>query len=87
VLLITIVDERVEAFDRLGDHIAALAAVAAVGAAKLDKFLAPERHAAVTSVAGADIDLGLIEEFHADTRSRPLPANPPRIGAVVATRA
>src|SRR6516165_3594606 len=44
--------------------VAVLAAVAAVRAAELDEFLAPERHAAVPAVAGADIHLGFIEEFH-----------------------
>ena len=33
VLLVAIVDQRIEAIDRFGDHIAALAAVAAVRAA------------------------------------------------------
>ncbi len=64
MLLIAIVDQGVETGDRLDDHIAALAAVAAVWAAKLDEFLAPERHAAVPARAGRDIDLGFIEEFH-----------------------
>src|SRR5208282_3864319 len=59
VLLIAIVDQRIEAVDRFHDHVAALAAVAAVRAAELDEFFAPERHAAVTAVAGANIDLGL----------------------------
>jgi hypothetical protein len=30
----------------------------------VSSFLAPKRHAAVAAVAGADIDLGFIEEFH-----------------------
>src|SRR4029077_732954 len=46
------------------DHVAALAAVAAVRPAILDELLAPERHAAVAAVAGADVDLGFVEEFH-----------------------
>src|SRR5262249_17003359 len=54
----------VEPVDRLHDYVAALAAVAAVRAAELDEFLAPERHAAVPAVAGADIHLGFVEEFH-----------------------
>ena len=65
VLLVAIVDKRVEALDRFGDHVAAFAAVAAVRSAEFDKFLAPERDAAVAAVAGADIDLSLVEEFHA----------------------
>ena len=64
VLLVAIVDQRVEAVDRFDDHVAAAAAVAAVRPAELDELLAPERHAAVPAVAGADIDLGLIEKFH-----------------------
>ena len=42
VLLVAIVDQRVEAVDRLDDHVAALAAVAAVRPAELDEFLAAE---------------------------------------------
>src|ERR1700682_2917320 len=65
MLLVTIVDQRVEAVDRLRDHIAAVAAVAAVRPAVFDEFLAPERHAAVAAVAGANVDLGFVEELHA----------------------
>ncbi len=38
VLLIAIVDERVEVFDALDPHVAAASAVAAIGAAELDEF-------------------------------------------------
>src|SRR5262249_34664877 len=64
MLLVAVVDERVERVDRLHDHVTALAAVAAVRPAELDEFLAPERHAAVPPVARANIHLGFIEEFH-----------------------
>src|SRR5437899_8015893 len=64
MLLVAVVDECVEPVDRLHDHVAALAAVAAVRPAELDEFLAPERHAAVPAGARADIHLGFIEEFH-----------------------
>ena len=37
------VDQRIEAGDGLEDDVAALAAVAAVGAAEFDEFFAPER--------------------------------------------
>src|SRR5262245_46151274 len=47
MLLIAIVDQRVQALDRLGDHIAALAAVAAIRSAELNELLAAERHTAV----------------------------------------
>ena len=70
VLLVAVVDQRVEAVDRLDHDVAALAAVAAVRPAELDEFLAPERHAAVAAVAGADIDLGLVEEFHGNCNMR-----------------
>src|SRR6478672_11920562 len=64
MLLVAIVDQRVEPIDDLNDHISAAAAIAAGGAAELDEFFAAKRHAAVTAVAGADIDLCLVQEFH-----------------------
>ena len=64
VLLVAIVDQRVEAGDRLDPDVAAAAAVAAVRSPELDEFLAAERYRAGTAVAGADIDLGLVEELH-----------------------
>src|SRR4029077_11261025 len=64
MLLVAIVDQRVEAVDGGDDHVAAAAAIAAVRPAELDELLAPERHAAVAAVARADIDLGLIKKFH-----------------------
>src|SRR5207244_11303044 len=45
MLLIAVIDQRVEAFDRERHHVAALAAIAAVGSAELDELFAPERHA------------------------------------------
>src|SRR6185437_13188578 len=64
VLLVTIVDERIEAIDGFDEDAATIAAVTAVGAAEFNEFLAAERHAAVPARAGCDIDLGFIEEFH-----------------------
>ena len=64
VLLVAVVDEGVEALDRLGPDVAALAAVAAVGAAELDELLAAEADAAVAAAAGADLDAGVVEELH-----------------------
>jgi endonuclease/exonuclease/phosphatase family metal-dependent hydrolase len=52
------------------------AAVAAVRAAELDELLAPERDGAGAAVAGADVDLGLVEELHA------APTGPLRIYSV-----
>jgi hypothetical protein len=64
VLLVAIVDQRVQSIDRLDDHVAAAAPVAAARPAELNVFLAAKSHAAVTAVARADIDFCLIEEFH-----------------------
>ena len=64
VLLIAVVDQCVEAVDAFGIDVAAAPAVAAVRPAELDELLAPERDGAVAAVAGADKDLGLVEEFH-----------------------
>ena len=64
VLLIAIVDQRVQSVDGLDDDVAAAAAIAAGGAAELDELLAAERHAAVPAVTGADIDLCFVKEFH-----------------------
>ena len=64
VLLVAVVDQGVEAVDAFGDDIAAAPAIAAVGAAELDEFLAAERDAARSAVARADINFRLIEEFH-----------------------
>ncbi len=42
MLLVAVIDEGVETVDRLRPDIAAIAAVAAIGAAQFDEFLAPE---------------------------------------------
>src|ERR1700724_3750080 len=44
VLLIAIVDQRVQSIDHLDDDVAAAAAIAAGGATELDELLAAERH-------------------------------------------
>ncbi len=51
MLLITVIDERVQPIDAQRDDIAATAAVAAVRAAEFDEFLAPKRQAAGTTRA------------------------------------
>src|SRR5262249_59558049 len=56
---------------------AAAPAITAGGAAELDELLAPERNAAVAAVAGADIDLGFIEEFHGNLGKAARPAGQP----------
>ena len=62
------VNERVAV--RIGDEIdrAALAAVAAVGAAARDELLAPEAEGAAAAVAGVDVDVDFVDE-HGDRRS------------------
>src|SRR5581483_6859399 len=80
VLLVAIIDQRIEAFDRDRDDVTAFAAVAAIGPTIFDEFLAPERHATVAAVAGANIDLGFVQELRADLvtgRRRPDNRYPP----------
>ena len=72
MLVVAEVDQGVQPVDRLDPDIAALAPVAAVGAAILDVFLPPERHGAAAAVAGANVDLGFVEKFHVE---RPLAQN------------
>ena len=65
MLRVAEVDQRVEVGDCLEDDVPALAASAAIRAAELDEPLPPERDNAVPAIAGADIDLCLVEELHA----------------------
>src|SRR5215467_9709866 len=65
VLLVAVIYKCVEAVDGRYDHVTSFAAISSVRSAELDKFLPPERHAAVAAVARADIHLGFIEELHA----------------------
>ena len=64
VLRVAEVDQGVQVLHRFHDDVAALAAVAAVRATELDVFLAAERNDAVAAVAGAQMDLGLVEKLH-----------------------
>ena len=64
VLVVAVVDQGVEPIDRLDPHVAAAAAVASVRAAEGDELLAPERDRAPAAVAGADVDLALVQELH-----------------------
>ena len=64
MLLIAIVDQRVQAFDRLDIDMPAAAAIAAIRSTKFDIGFTPEGSAPVSAMAGFDINLGLIEEFH-----------------------
>ena len=64
MLLVAEIDQRVEVSDAFDPDIAAAAAVTAVGAAILNVFLAAEGNAAITALAGFDVDLCLIKELH-----------------------
>src|SRR6185312_9396293 len=57
MLLVAVVDQRVQPGHAFEHDVAAAAAIAARGPAELDELLAAERHAAIAAVAGADIDL------------------------------
>src|ERR1700733_13940426 len=64
MLLVAKVDERVEAVRAFDHDIAAAPAVAAIGAAELDEFLAAERDRARPAVARADVHARLVEKLH-----------------------
>ena len=64
MLLVAKVDQRVQPVHHLDDDVAATPAIAAIGAAIFDEFLAPEGDAAAAPRAGADMDFGKVEEFH-----------------------
>ena len=64
MLLVAVVDQRVQPVDGFEPDVAAAAAIAAVRPAELDEFFAAERDRASAAVAGADIDFRLVEKFH-----------------------
>jgi len=64
VLRVAEIDQRIETFDCLEDHIAALAAFATVRAAIFDELFAPEADGARSTRAGLHEDFCLIEEMH-----------------------
>ena len=66
VLLVAVVDQRVEAVDCLDNDIAAAAAIPPVRAAERNELLAPERDAPIAPPAGFHVHLALVEEFHRD---------------------
>lgn len=81
VLRVTEVDQRIEAGHRFEHDVAALAAVAAIGAAIFDELFAPEADGTGAAGARTDEDLGLVEEMHAASlakgaRTATLPAHP-----------
>ena len=64
MLLVAVVEQRVEIGHAFHDHVAAFAAVAAVGPAELDELLPAEADGAIAAVTRAHIDLGLVEKLH-----------------------
>src|SRR5687768_5221312 len=80
MLRVAKVDQRIEPRHRLENDIAALAAVASVGAAIFDELLAPEADRSRSARAGADEDLRLVEEMHARAVKRRSEELPPRLG-------
>src|SRR5689334_12961217 len=64
MLRVAEVDQGIQVVHGLEHDVAAFAPVAAIGAAELDVFLAPERDHTIAAVAGAEVDLGLVEELH-----------------------
>src|SRR6185437_6418181 len=64
MLLVAVVDQRVQVFQGLNDDVTALAAVAAVRAAELDELLAAKARRAAPAVAALQVDLALVEKLH-----------------------
>src|SRR5262249_21233525 len=64
VLAVAKVDEGVEVCDRLGDHAAAAAAIATVGAADLNELLGPEGDDAGAAVSRVHMDFGFVKKLH-----------------------
>src|SRR5262249_5090985 len=73
MLLVAVIDQRIESVDAERNDVAAASAIAAVRPAELDELLAPKRHAAVPAGAGADVDLRLVEKFHDPRDNRVAP--------------
>ena len=70
MLLVSVVDQRIQTGYRARDHIAAAAAIAAVGPAERHMRLAPETDGARAAMSRSDKDLGLIQKLHCHVRQR-----------------
>jgi hypothetical protein len=62
----TVIDQGVEVGVCYRKHMAATAAIAAIGATKLFVFLMPKRDAASATISSGDINVGFVNEFHDD---------------------
>ena len=58
------IHQGIEIFIGNQPNIATTAAIAAIGAAQRNEFLAPERNAAVAAIAGGHHDFCFVYEFH-----------------------
>src|SRR5437879_5860348 len=64
MLLVAVIDQRVEIVGGEEDDVAALAALAAIGPAEFDEFLAAKAHRPAPAVTALQIDLALVKKFH-----------------------
>ena len=64
VLLIAIINQRVQRINRFHPNITAIAAVTAIGTAHLDEFFTPKRDSTRSPVTGTHIDFCFIKKFH-----------------------
>ena len=64
MLLITIINQRVQSTDTFCDNITALAAITTIRAASGHICLASEAHSPGAAIARFDKDFGLIQKFH-----------------------
>ena len=64
MLLVTIIDQGVEAGDTFNHDIAATTAIAAIRSAKFDVLLTTKRYTTVATVTALEINLGLVEKLH-----------------------
>jgi hypothetical protein len=64
VLLVAIVDERVQIVRRLQDDVSTTPAIATIRPTILDELLATESDAARAAIAGFDVELRLIKKLH-----------------------
>jgi hypothetical protein len=87
MLPVAVIDQCIEIVRGRKDDVAALAAIAAVGAAELDEFFTAKTGGTASAVAAFQIDLALIEELHRSPidkgeRMRPFPSALARSGTV-----
>jgi hypothetical protein len=65
MLLIAVIDQRVEAVDAFNEYVSASAAIAPVGTTEFNEFFAAKGDAACAPIARANKDFCLIKKLHA----------------------